>query len=155
MGNSAGGIMAGQGAGSLLQGYGAYEAGRSNSAIDRMNAAYARTQEAQALQSGEFMTGVQDVKEAQLAGAQASSFASQGVVAGAGTAGQVVKASEAMSEENKAMIRVNASRQAYGFETTANNDEFQADMAKRAGDLGAVSSVISGASSMAFTAAML
>lgn len=155
MGAAAAPIVGLQGAGMVLGAYGNYESGQANSAIDRMNAAYARTQAAQTLEAGEFKAGVTDVKETALAGAQASSFAAQGVVAGAGSAASVVEASDAMSQADKGMIRLNASRQAYGFETQAANDDFQARMARRMGDLGAVSSVVQGAGQMAFTSAML
>ncbi len=155
MGAAAAPIVGLQAGGSLLSAYGNYESGQANSAIDRLNAAYARTQAAQSLEAGEFKAGVTDVRETELAGAQASSFAAQGVVAGAGTAASVVHASDAMSEADKNMIRLNASRQAYGYETTAANDEFQARMARRLGNLGAATSVMQGAGQAAFTASML
>ncbi len=155
MGSAAGGIAALQGSGAAIGAYGQYQSGQSNSAILRLNADYARTQAAQVLESGEFQAGVSDLKESQLAGAQASSYAGQGVVAGAGSAGTTVASSEAMSDAQKNMIRLNASRQAYGFQTTAENDEFQANLAKRQGNLGAISSVLGGAGQIAFTSAML
>ncbi len=155
MGSHAGPIMGAQGAGSLLSAYGAYEAGQSNSAIYRFNADYARTQAEQTLQSGEYIAGVSDLKETQLAGTQAAGFAGQGVVSGAGSAGTVVDASAAMSEQDKAMERLNARRQAYGFEVAASNDDFQGDMAKRLGNMQAGASLLQGAGSIATTAMML
>ena len=152
---AAGAIVGMQGAGMLLGAYGQYQAGQANSAILRMNAAYARQQEAQALEAGEYQAGVRDLKETQLAGEQASSFATQGVVAGAGTAGSVVTAGEAMSQADEAMIRVNARRQAFGLESQALSDEFQAKMAKQGAGWGAATSVVSGAGQMGMTYAML
>lgn len=149
------GVGAGmQGVGSLMSAYGQYEAGQANAAILRMNAAYARTQSAQAMESGEYRAGIADLKETQIAGSQATSFAGQGVVSGAGSAGTVVQSGEAVSMAEKAMIRLNAQRQAYGYEVAASNDDFQADMAKRQGIMGAESSLISGVGSLAMTAAI-
>lgn len=155
MGAAAVPIMGLQVAGSMMSAYGAYQSGHANAAILRMNAEYARTQAAEARQAGEYQAGIVDIKEAGMAGAEASSFAGQGVVAGAGSAASVVTTSAAVSEADKAMLRLNASRQAYGFEMQATNDQFQADMAIRGASWGAATSVVQGAGQAAFTGAML
>jgi glutamine amidotransferase PdxT len=60
-------------------------------------------------------------------------FASQGVVAGAGTAGAVLATEQATSEMDQLMIRTNARRQAFGYQVAAANNDFQANNAASRG----------------------
>lgn len=135
--------------GGLFGAYGAYETGRANENIGRLNADADRLSAMETLQIGEYQAGVSDIHESLLAGAQAASFVGQGVIAGAGTAANVEQASNAMSEQDKAMIRINARRQAHGYEAAAINSDFQARMAARAGRLGAASSILNAGGSIA------
>lgn len=156
MGSSAAAIgMGGQGIGGLMTAWGQHEAGDANGDILRFNADYKRTLSAQTMESGEFHAGVADLKETQLAGAQASSAASQGVVVGAGSAGSVVADSLAMSESDKTMIRLNARRQAYGYNVSAESDSLAGDNAIRQGNMAAAGTVVSSAGSIGLMAAML
>jgi len=159
MGSSAsslgGAAMGMQGIGSLMTAWGQHEAGDANGDILRFNADYKRTLSAQTMESGEFHAGLADLKETQLAGAQASSAASQGVISGAGSAGSVVADSLAMSESDKTMARLNARRQAYGYNVAAESDSLGGDNAIRQGNMAAAGTVVSSASSIGMMAAML
>lgn len=110
-----------------------YEAGQSNKAIDRFNAANSRIQAEQASQAGATEQARAGIKEGILRGAQTSAFAGQGVIAGAGTARAVVAGGEAVSEMDKLMIGINARRQAYGYKVQAAGESFAADQAARLG----------------------
>ena len=155
MGAAAAPLMGLQAAGMGLSMYGNYQSGQTNSAIDAMNASYARTLAQQTMATGEYQAGVADIRGGLLSGQQAASYASQGVVSGAGSAATTVQASEAVTEADKAAIRLNASRQAYGYEIQASSLDFQAKMQKRMGWMGAVQAGVSGAGQMAFTSAMM
>lgn len=156
MGKNAGPIaMSAQAGGGIMSAYGTYEAGQANAAILRTNAQFERTKAQQTLEAGEYQAGVIDERSTQLAGKQAVSFASQGVVAGAGSAATIVTASEAVSDQDKAMARLNARRQAYGYNIAAANDEFQADMAKRTANMQAAGTLLSTAGQVGMTAMMI
>ena len=147
MGAAAAPLMA---AGIGMQMYGQYRAGKANTAIARANEAYARMQAAQAIDAGEFAANQADVHETALAAHQAAGFAAQGVVSGAGTAGDVVKSSAVVSDADKAMIRMNARRQSYGLTAQANMYQTQGDMATKGANLGMAATLLSGAGQMAY-----
>jgi hypothetical protein len=155
IGMGAGAAMGLQGIGGLFGAYASYEAGHANGAVMRFNADYERQLAHQSMESGEFNAALTDLKGANLAGQQASSAAGQGVVAGAGSAGSNVSTSNAMSETDKMMIRLNARRQAYGHEIAAESDQTAGDNAIRQGNMGAVSSVLGSAGNIASFAALL
>lgn len=135
--------------GGIIGAYSSFQTGRANEKVDRLNADADRLSAMESLQIGEYQAGVNDIHESLLAGAQATSFVGQGVIAGAGTAASVAAASDAMSEQDKAMIRINARRQAHGYEAAAVSADFQGRMAARAGRLGAVGSLLNAGGSIA------
>lgn len=141
--------------GSLTNAYASYQSGHANAAIDRLNANYDRLRSRETLENGEYRAGVLDLRSSQIAGAQATSAAGQGVVAGAGSAGMVQQSSYAGLSADSNMIRLNARREAYGYEVAASSAEYRADQAIRAGNMQAVGSVLQGAGSLATGAAML
>jgi len=140
-------------AGGALGAYGSYESGKANRDIDRANAEVARMKAEQSVEAGEQQAAIQDVKGRQLEGAQRAGFAGQGVVSNAGTAGMVESSSEAMSEMDKLLIRTNARRQAWGYQSQANDYENQAEMAYKGGVTGALSSLIGAGGQVALASA--
>ena len=128
--------------------YAQWSSGQVNNAILKHKAEFARTQAAWSMEAGEYKAGLLDIHANRLAGAQASSYASQGVVAGAGSAASVVDSSAAATAQDEAMIRLNARRVAYGLEVSASNDDFNARMARRSANMGAAGSLIGGATNI-------
>ncbi len=119
-----------------------YEAGQSNKAISRFNAANSRIQAEQALESGATQEARAGIKEGILRGEQTSAFAGQGVLANAGTARSVIAGSEAVSEMDKLMIGVYARRQAYGYKVQAAGETFAGKQAARAGNEAAIAGLL-------------
>lgn len=154
MGSSAGPLIALQAAGSIAGAYGSYQAGQANSRASRLTAQQYRIQAEQAIQGGEFEAGVRDLQETQTAGRLAAGSAAGGVIAGAGTEGARLASSEALSETDKNMIRLNARRQAHGFTVEAGNADYKAKMDQWSGNMGAITSLLGGAGQIAATSKM-
>jgi hypothetical protein len=129
--------------GGASQANSSYQAGKTNAAIDRYNAANARIQEQQAIEAGSAAKNQVAIKGSLLQGAQTAGFAGQGVVATAGTARQVVATGEAVSAMDQMMIGINARRQAFGYQVQASNADFQATLARSRGNQGAMAALIS------------
>lgn len=128
--------------GGIVGAYGSYESGKANRDLLRHNAEVSRMQAEQAIEGGESKAGVEDTKHSLIGGAQLAQYAGQGVVANAGTAGQVEGATQAMGEYDKLLVRTQAARQAWGLNTQAQDYENQAELAYRGGITGAVSSLL-------------
>lgn len=129
-------------AGGAASAYSSYTAGQDNKNILRYNATLARLQAGQAIGAGEQEAG-RNLQQLRAEQAKTNvAFASQGVVAGAGTAGAVLSSEEAVSEMDRLMIRTNARRQAFGFQTVAANDDFQANNAASRGTSQAIGTLL-------------
>lgn len=130
------------------QAYSSHEAGNTNRAIDRFNAANDRVAAQQTLQSAGSAMARQDIKANILQGEQRSAFAGQGVLANAGTARAVVAGSQAVSEMDKLMIGINARRAATGHLQRAAYEDFQGDRAAAMGNERALGSIIDAGTKM-------
>ena len=135
--------------GGATKAYGQYEAGETNAKLARYNASIAELQGRYATQAGAEQKNVEDLKAKRIAGSLAASTAGQGVVVGAGTSAAVAKSSEEMTEMDKLMIDINASRKAFGYNVHAFNYGLQADLDKERGTMGALTSLMDTGTTMA------
>jgi hypothetical protein len=121
-----------------------YKAGLAtvNSQIAKQNADYEiATGEVEAQQSG--------MKTREMVGQEKAIAGASGLDVNTGSKAAVVQSTEEIGGENQAVIRSNAARRAYGydvqalqFEAESQLDKGAATMAKTAGDIGAVSTIL-------------
>jgi hypothetical protein len=126
-----------------------YQAGvaQTNAAIAKQDANYS-------LASGEVESQQSGMRTREQVGATRAGFGA-GNVAG-GSVNRVVQSETEIGQQNQGIIRANAAKRAYGFEVgaagdvaQAGADTFAAGTSKTAGEIGAVSSIIGGAGSVA------
>lgn len=82
-------------------------------------------------------------------GQQANQLAASGLSLDSGSPADVLAGTEGMRAEDAEMIRFNAQRERWGFMENAKSYRSQGDMAKKAGTMAAVSTVINGVSTVA------
>lgn len=126
-----------------------------NQRIAKQNADYSRS-------VGEVEAQTEGMKTRAVVGATKAHQAASGIDLETGSAADVRESESAIGAENVAVIRSNAARQAYGYEVEASKDVAQAGLfeaaaedstraagsARTAGTIGAVSSILGGASSV-------
>jgi hypothetical protein len=132
------GGMGMSGLGGLTSAYASYTAGQYNKKVQGQNAWLAQQQADQALQRGAFDANRITGRQRLLQGAQRSAMAGQGVVAGAGTGGAVITSGEAAATSDANMIRLNAIREAYGYQVRSAGAAAAGEMAAREGTMGAL-----------------
>ncbi len=129
-------------AGGLTKALAQDRAGRANQRLARINAHLARTQADQAIQAGDFAANRVATKEAVMEGADRARQAAGGTVVGAGTSRLVAASSKAAAMADEQMIRLNARRQAYGFNAKASIDDFEGKLARQGGRMAAAETLL-------------
>lgn len=133
-----------------------YQAGiaKINESIEKQNADYAR-------KSGEVVASEVGAKAKQTMGLIKAGQGASGIDVNSGSAVQVRESQQNKNEFDQAIVRSNAARTAYGYETAAITQQANAGLAgmgaessRVAGDLGAASSIIGGVGSVASKWAM-
>lgn len=144
--SAAGAYSSGQSQGAMYQ----YQAGIAamNSQIAKQNADYA-------IAAGEVSAQESGMKTRAQIGTTIAQQGAGGLAVGSGSNARVVTSERAIGQEDQALIRSNAAKQAYGFEVQAAQDTAQGQLysaastnAKTAGDINAVGSFLSGAGSV-------
>ena len=127
-----------------------YQAG-----IAQMNAQIAKQNASYALAAGEVSAQQQGMKTRAEIGQTKATQGAGGLQVGSGSNVQVQKSEKEIGDENAALTRANAARQAYGFQVEAVQDTAQsqldlmaAENAKTAGTIGAFSSLLGGGASV-------
>jgi hypothetical protein len=127
-----------------------YQAGisRQNAVTERQNASFA-------LDSGESQALASGMKTRAQVGKTIARQGASNIAVGSGSNAEVVKSEGLIGAMDQATIRTNAGRAAYGFYAKATQDEEQANIygmsagdATQAGEIGAATSLLSGASSV-------
>jgi hypothetical protein len=148
-------------AGAAVSGYGAVESGNAQksaadyqSQVAANNATIANQNALAATAAGNAQAEQAKLKNQQVVGAMMAGQASSGIDVGSGSALDTRKSQTEIGELNVETIRNNAARQAYGYRTQSMSDTAQAGLdtaqgqaAQNAGDIGGVSSILSGAAS--------
>lgn len=149
-------------AGAATSAYGAYESGQANSAaatyqsqVAANNAAIDRQNIAMTEASGSAKEAAQGMKTAASVGSLKAGQAASGVDVNTGSAADVRVAAGKLGALDALTIRSNTAREAYGYEVqetsdTANSQllQMEASQAKTAGDIGALGTFLTGASSV-------
>ena len=151
------------GVGAVTSAIGASNTGQANSAaaqyqaaVARNNATVAENNAQYALAAGRTSEQAQRMKTAQMIGAQRASMAANGIDIGSGTPLNIQESTGQVGEMDALTIRNNAMRQAYGYRVQASDFnanagllDMQASNARKAGTIGAFSSIVGGAGSVA------
>lgn len=128
-----------------------YQAGvaRINQQIAKQNADYSRA-------TGEVEAQASGIKSRQQIGQIKTAQAASGLDVNRGSAAIVRESQGEVAAQDQAMIRANAAHRAYGYDVEAAQQEAQGNLAemaasksRTAGTLGAVSSILGGATSVA------
>jgi hypothetical protein len=147
-------------AGAGISAYGKYEAGQGTQAsmayqaqIAANNAIIAKQNAQWDIHAGEAAANAAGLKTRAQVGSTVAKMAASGIATGVGSAAETVAGEREVGAINSMTIRSNASRQAYGDEVQATSDTAQAQLdtmegrqAAEAGDLGAMGSLLSSAS---------
>jgi len=141
--------------GSVTQGRANSDAAMYQAAVARNNALVADQNAQYAIEAGRRSESAQRQKTAQLIGAQRASMAANGIDINSGSPLNLQADTAQVGELDALTIRNNAARQAYNFRVQAGDFEanaglltMQAANAKKAGNIGAFSSLVGGASSV-------
>ena len=151
-------------AGTALSAYGSYEAGQAQKGEATYQAAVARNNEQianqnanYAEQAGRAKAEAQGLKGAATGGHLKASQAASGIEVNTGSAVDTQVSQREGAQLDTETVMSNSNLQAYGYRTQATNFEAEAGLkdteaaqAETAGDIGAVSSLLSGASGTAF-----
>jgi hypothetical protein len=149
-------------AGAATSAFGAYEQGQAQAAnasyqaqVAANNAMIARENAALTEQSGVARETAQGMKTAQSVGGIKARQAASGIDVNTGSAANVRTAAAKLGALDALTIRSNTAREAYGYEVAATNDTAEsqlltseASQARTAGDIGALGTFLTGASSV-------
>lgn len=132
-------------AGTGMQAYGSYAAGKANAAIGEWNATIAEEQSRDAIVRGE--QAVADVQKQGrgFIGEQRTALAGQGIQLDTGTAADLVADTETKIRDEVNRIRADAVREAWGFKVQAVSDRMQARFGRLAGRNQAIGTILTGA----------
>lgn len=142
--------------GAYQQGQAEAGAARYNASMARQNAAIAEQNAAIAGQSGEQQAAMQEQKTRATVGAIKAGQAAAGVDVSTGSAVDVRSSAAELGELDALTVRSNAAREAFGYRQQAVGmkaesalDEYQAETAGTAGEIGAASTLLGGLGSAA------
>ena len=156
-------IMLGVGvAGAAVSAYGSAEAGAAGKAsadyqaqVARNNAMIAQQNATWTAESGESKVAAQGMKTAANVGTAKAAQGASNIDVNSGSASDVRTSEAKLGALDALTIRSNSAREAYGYEVTAGSETAKAgllqgegEQAQTAGDIGALSSFLSGASSV-------
>lgn len=138
-----------QAAGGILGAYGSIQSGNANQRLAEREADVLEYRASLAEEQGKF--GAESVRKQGKAiqGAQKTGYASQGVVVGDGSSGQVLEQTAKLSEQDALQIKLNAAREAWGMREQAKVTRYQGDLAKLKGRLDAIGGLLGTGGSVA------
>jgi hypothetical protein len=147
--------------GSLSQAAGAKQSANAQAAsanyqaqVATNNATNARQNEAWATQAGEQKVATQGLKNRATLGAILAGQGANGVDVNSGSALDVRQSAARLGQYDALTIKSNAAREAYGYQVQGSNfeaqsqlDRYEAESAKKAGDIGVMTSLLGGTAS--------
>ncbi len=152
LGATAGGAAIGA-FGKLAQGQSESQMYNYQAGVARVNAQIAKQDANYTLEAGGVQGQEAGMRERATIGATRAGFGASNVAGGSKNA--VIASEIAVGQQNQGIIAANAAKRAYGFEVGAASDtatagalDFAGSNAKTAGDIGAVSSILGGVSSV-------
>jgi len=142
--------------GAYQQGQAEAGAARYNAALAKENAAVAQQNAVIASQSGEQQAAMQEQRTRATVGAIKAGQAASGIDVSTGSAVDVRSSAAELGELDALTVRSNAAREAFGYTQQAAGmkaqsalDEYQAETAATAGEIGAASTLLGGVGSAA------
>lgn len=132
--------------GTAISAYGAYENGRSKSAAATYNADVASKDSQIAIDQGNADAQIQQRASSMQIGAARAQYGANGLTSDSGSVLDVLQASAQRASLDNQRIKYNAQVKAYGLGNEATAYRFQGDAAKRAGNIGAASAILTGGS---------
>lgn len=140
-----------QAIGQYQQGQAASESAKYNSQVAENNATIARQNAVWAGQEGEANAAAKEQQTRATLGSIKAAQGANGVDVNSGSNLDVRSSAEQLGELDAINIRANAARSAYGYQTTASNqeaqsglDKYEAESSSTAGDIGAGASLLTG-----------
>lgn len=113
-------------AGSILNSYGAYASAKNEKSAFNYNAQVYGQQAADALQRGREAEYRYRENVSRVTGSQRAALAANGVDLGQGSALDILAETDALGSRDAALIRLNAEREAYGYQTRQAQARFAA-----------------------------
>lgn len=148
--------------GAITSSIGAAQSGSANAAMEQYqsqvaanNAKVAQQNAAWSIQAGNVQAANSGMQTKAQIGSQKAAQGASNVDVNTGSAAAVRAGTQEIGQDNALTIRSNAAKQAYGYEAQATSDTAQSQLdvmagqqAQTAGDIGAASSLLSGASTV-------
>lgn len=130
------------GVGGGMQAYGQYQSGKFNADMANAQAGIAEQSSRDALGRGAADANASLQQAAKAASSQRAAMAAGGVDVGSGTALDVLADTASAGAFDAAIAKNNAAREAYGYQVQAAMSRAEAKQARRQGNMGAVSSIL-------------
>lgn len=144
-----------QAAGGAFNAYGSITAGNANQRMAEREADVLDYRANLAVENGTFSAQQARKQGKAVEGAQKTGYASQGVVVGDGSSGQVLEQTAKLSEQDALQVKLNAAREAWGFREQAKQTRYQGDLAKFKGRMDAIGGILGTGGSLAASSAGL
>ena len=129
--------------GALLGGVSRFAAGQERGALFRANENVSEAQVASEFRAGSANENIERMKAKALEGQQVAQIGASGVQQ-AGSPSAVVASTAAINEMNALQIRNNAARRAWGFAVQGESDRIQAGLARQAGTIEGIGTILGG-----------
>lgn len=133
----------------ILSAIAQHQAAKARKKLAEYRATVARYQADDAIARGEMAVRRSRVRGRQLTSTARASLAGQGVDLGIGSAVDVEADIAYLTKFDEIIIRNNAAREAWGYRVQAAEGGYQGRLAQREGELGAVTTILGGASRLA------
>ncbi|MGJ7326289.1 virion core protein, T7 gp14 family [Morganella morganii] len=127
---------------SAMQAYSQNRDAKFQSEVANMNADISERAADDSINRGNVEAAKQRSRARQLAGTQAATMSANGVDLGAGGALDIFGDTAAMGELDALTVMNNASREAYGYQTSALNSRLEGQMAKQRGKSGVTQTIL-------------
>jgi hypothetical protein len=121
-----------------------YQQGKARKIISESNKEMADIQAKAAIKGGEKAEAQSRQRYKKLLGKQRAAMAAQGISLTGGSAQDIQQETQDISELDALTIKMNAAREAFGFESRGRGFGMQGQFAQRAGTTGAISTLLTG-----------
>lgn len=136
--------------GTGMQAYGTYQEGKAESKANQYNAEIMRQQAKDAVAAGEKEKQKAALQNKQLLGRQMAQLAANGVDLTSDSPLEIFQQTAEWGERDRQEISDNTAREVWGFNSQASLYDAAAKNAKRAGKIGAFSTLLNGAGNLLF-----
>lgn len=136
--------------GTGLQAYGTYQEGKAESQANKYNAAIMRLQARDAAEAGEKEKQKAALQNKQLLGRQMAQFAANGIDLTSDSPMEIFQQTAEWGERDRQEISDNTASEMWGYNTQASLYDSAAKNAKRAGKIGAFTTLLNGAGNLMF-----